>query len=521
MRKVGIIILSFVILILPSIHLSIGVNNNTVTPIKHIIIIIQENHSFDNLFGTYPFGYPPIVNNITLSVMEPVGLYDNYTQLLNSKNRVLTYISVPNIPWLPILGYSHPYYANANSTVDPNEGWTTYHGDYWFDTPNGFVLYSGPQSLAYFSYQQLSPLWDYAEEYVLADNYFAPVMGLTEPNRIAYLTGFPPPFYSDDASSVIPVNESIFYQLSSYNISWMYYVYDYQGGVPWPLNAFTGISEYRSHFAGLSQFYYDLKSGNLPEVSWVMFLGGGSDMYDMHPPANLLYGEEKLVEVINAVMESKYWSSTVIFITFDEGGGYYDQVIPPAINHYGLGQRIPLLIISPYAKEAYINNYTLSGYTLLGFIDYNFHLPYITSLAEMGVDGLLQSFNFSMKPRPPIILTPENWTYPIPLQYPIHYGFIAIVPQYRGYAQVYNMPEMSFLLPLIIISFALLLASFKKKVLLLPSFIIFLLTLGISGYVYETNNIYQYVSEYYLASSLVGFLITSLILAKRRYSLSR
>ncbi|TRM73361.1 acid phosphatase, partial [Sulfolobus sp. A20-N-F8] len=247
----------------------------------------------------------------------------------------------------------------------------------------------------------------------------------------------------------------------------------------------------------------------------------GSDMYDMHPPANLLYGEEKLVEVINAVMESKYWSSTVIFITFDEGGGYYDQVIPPAINHYGLGQRIPLLIISPYAKEAYINNYTLSGYTLLGFIDYNFHLPYITSLAEMGVDGLLQSFNFSMKPRPPIILTPENWTYPIPLQYPIHYGFIAIVPQYRGYAQVYNMPEMSFLLPLIIISFALLLASFKKKVLLLPSFIIFLLTLGISGYVYETNNIYQYVSEYYLASSLVGFLITSLILAKRRYSLSR
>ena len=72
----------------------------------------MENHSFDNLFGVYPFGYPPIINNITLSVMEPYGLYTNYTQLLKAKNGVLYYISVPDIPWLPI-SYSHPYYANA------------------------------------------------------------------------------------------------------------------------------------------------------------------------------------------------------------------------------------------------------------------------------------------------------------------------------------------------------------------------------------------------------------------------
>lgn len=490
--------------------------STTATPIKHIIIIIQENHSFDNLFGTYPFGYPPIINNITLSLMEPEGLYDNYSQLLGSKNGVLSYISVPNVPWLPILGYSHPYYVNSVIVEDPNEGWVPYHGDYWFGKPIGFVYYSGPQSMAYFSYEQLSPLWDYAEEYGLADNYFAPVLGLTEPNRIAYLTGFPPPFYSDEASDAIPVNESIFYQLTQYNISWKYYVYDYQGGIPWPLNAFIGISQYKSHFANLSSFFSDIRDDKLPSVSWVMFIGCSNDYYDMHPPNNITSGELMLTKVINAVMESQYWNSSVIFITFDEGGGFYDQVVPPAINHYGLGQRIPLLIISPYAKEGYINNYTLSGYTLLGFIDYDFNLPYITPLASEGVKGLLESFNFSMKPRPPIILTPSNWTYPIPLQYPIHYGYIASVPAYKGYAEVYKMPELNLLLPLLLISFVVFIASFKIRRLLPYSVVLFFLTLVISGYIYEVNNIYQFITEDYLYTSLVGLIASGLIYARAR-----
>jgi len=506
--KIGLIGLVITVLFLLSIPLHSY--SDTQTPIKHVIIIIDENHSFDNLFGTYPFGYPPIVNNITLSVMEPEGLYTNYTQL---KKGTLNYISVPNIPWLPELGNSHPYYADAYSTVDPYEGWSSYHGDYWFDTDDGFVYYSGPQSMAYFSYEQEAPLWDYAEEYVLADNYFAPVMGLTEPNRVAYLTGYPPNFYTDDASGVCSLNSSIFYQLSYYNVSWGYYTYGYSGGIPWPLNAFNGISEYKNHFYGISNFYEDLK-GNLPSVSWVMFIGCSNDEYDMHPPYNILKGEKELVNVINAVMQSKYWNSTAIFITFDEGGGYYDQIIPHSINHYGLGQRIPLIIISPYAKEGWINNYTMSGYSILGFIDYNFHLPYITNWSEIGVHGILQSFNFNTNPRQPIILEPNNWTYPIALQYPIHYGYIATVPNYKGYAQVYPVPEMTFLLPLDIVAFTILFISFKKKTLLKPAFLLFIISLGISGYIYEANNIYQFVSEYYFTASFIGFLIGGVMLAR-------
>uniref|UniRef100_A0A2U9IPI9 Acid phosphatase n=1 Tax=Acidianus sulfidivorans JP7 TaxID=619593 RepID=A0A2U9IPI9_9CREN len=496
---------------------SLSQYSSTATPIKHVVIIIEENHSFDNLFGTYPFGWPPIINNITLSVMEPEGLYNNYSQLEDSKNGVLNYITVPNVPWFSLFGSSHPYYADAWDTADPYEGWTSYHGDYWFDTEDGFVYYSGPQSMAYFSYQQAGLLWDYAEEYVLADNYFSPVLGLTEPNRIAYMIGQPPNFYTDDVCNAIPLNESIMYQLQQYNVSWGYFAYGYNGEIPWPMYAFIGINNYKNDFHSLTTFYEDLEDGNLPTVSWVMFISGYDDKYDMHPPYNITSGAVEITKIINAIMRSPYWNSTVIFITFDEGGGYYDQITPPSINHYGLGQRIPLLIISPYAKEAWINNYTLSGYTLLGFIDYNWHLPYLTKIVEESdVQGLLQSFNFSAKPRPPLILEPNNWTYPIPLQYPVHYGYIALVNPHKGYSQVYSAPELSLLLPIEVIAFGLTFLSFKFKKLLLPGLLLMIVTLGISGFLDYSNNIYSFVTEYYMYSSLIGFLISG-ILALKRY----
>ncbi|MDT7876615.1 MAG: alkaline phosphatase family protein [Sulfolobaceae archaeon] len=508
------LIITFFLIIffhLPTFHTS----TTTATPIKHVIIIIEENHSFDNMFGTYPFGWPPIINNITLSVMWPYGLYENYTQLESSKNGELYWISVPNVPWLPFLGSSHPYYANAWDTVDPGEGWCLYHGDYWFGTYDGFVYYSGPQSMAYFSYQQVGILWDYAEEYVLADNYYSPVLGLTEPNRVAYMTGFPPNFNSDDACNVIPFNETIMYQLSENNISWGYFVYDYSGGIPWPMGAFIGIQNYMNHFHGLKAFQEDLQNNSLPAVSWVMLINGYDDKYDMHPPYNVTAGAVEISQIVNEVMRSPEWNSTVIFITFDEGGGYFDQVVPPAINNYGLGQRIPLLIISPYAKEAWIDNYTLSGYTLLGFIDYNWHLPWLTKYVENSdVQGLLYAFNFS-RVRPPIILCPNNWTYPIPLQYPVHYGYIAVVHPLPSYASVYPEPAIQILLPLDLVGFILLFTSFKKRNLTLYALLSLLISLGISSYVNSTNSIYCFVTDYFVYSSLIGFLISSMLALKR------
>jgi len=504
--------LLILIILIPLLLMNNTFHANTSMTIKHVIIIIEENHSFDNLFGTYPFGYPPIINNITLSVMWPDGLYDNYIQLENTKNGVLDWISVPTIPWLP-LSYSHSYYANAYDTVDPSEGWTVYHGDYWLGKPIGFVFYSGTQSMAYFSYQQAGILWDYAEEYTLADAYFSPVLGLTEPNRVAYLTGFPPDFFSDEAYNVVPFNETIMYQLEKGNISWGYFVYNING-IPWPLTAFTGIN--MTYIYDLSVFFKDLDNGSLPAVSWVMFLGGNSDKYDMHPPYNVTASEMELVKVINAVMESKSWNSSVIFITFDEGGGYYDHIAPPAINYYGLGQRVPLFIISPYAKEGYVDNYTISGYTLLAFIDYNWHLPWLTKYVENSdLQGLLQAFNFSSKPRSPIILSPSNWTYPIPLQNPIHYGYIAVVTNdYKSYTTVYPAPSLQYLLPLEIVGIILIIV--RKKLLTPIGLIVLLIVLGISTYYYTFYNLYSFIAEFYLYSSLIGVIGGTALLVRGR-----
>ena len=480
--------------------------------IKHVVVIIEENQAFDTIFGTYPYGYTPIVNNITDSVMKPEGLYKNVSQLENSGG-VLHNISVPKVPWLPVLGDASPYYANGNSTIDPYEGWSSYHGDYWFDTEDGFYYYSGPQSLAYFSYEQVGILWDYAEEYSISDNYFAPVMGFTEPNRIAYLLGEPANIYSDSADNVAPFNQTIMAQLQDNNISWGYYAYDLEHGqVPWPVDEFSGSYSHLSHFGNLTEFRNELNGTGMPDVSWVMFLGGSNDRYDMHPPYNIMQGSEKLASVIDSIESSKYWNSTAVFITFDEGGGYYDQITPPSIDHFGLGQRIPLIVISPYAREAFIGNQTVSGYSLLGFIDQDFNLPYLTAtVRESNSAGILQMFNLTRNPRGPIMIDPGNWTYPMKLQYPVDHGYFAVVHDHTGYASVYPAPEMNYLLPLEIIAFALVAISFRFRKLVYLPLPIFISTLGISAYINNYHNIYSFIAEYYLFSSLIGLLVAIVI----------
>lgn len=141
---------------------------STATPIKHVVIIILVNHSFDNIFGKYPYGDPPIYNNITESLMIPVGL-NTSVKLPNGKG-----------------GYDSPYYADSVILPDPTEGYKPYHIDWNFGLMNEFVIGSGRQPLAYLSYQQVPLLWDYGEEYVLADNYFSPVLE----GVILYFTSF-------------------------------------------------------------------------------------------------------------------------------------------------------------------------------------------------------------------------------------------------------------------------------------------------------------------------------------------
>jgi len=163
---------------------------STATLIRHVVIIILENHSFDNIYGTYPFGVPPIINNITLSLARPLGL-----------NLSITISGVK------------PYYANSVILIDPWEGYMNYHIDWDRGAMDDFVKGSGRQSMVYLSYEQVPLLWDYAEEYVLAENFFSPDLATTTPNRISYLVGYPVPAFGSGSGCIVTFNETILYQL--------------------------------------------------------------------------------------------------------------------------------------------------------------------------------------------------------------------------------------------------------------------------------------------------------------------
>jgi len=214
-------------------------------------------------------------------------------------------------------------------------------------------------------------------------------------------------------------------QLDDAGVSWGYYDYLDAYVRPsnvYPLNYTSNPPSQALSTRSISDLVQELASGSrLPSVSFVNSLGV-PDLTE-HPPFNPTTGELWTVSIVNRVMESSYWPTTTIFITWDEGGGFYDHVVPPrefTVNHsftnelVGLGQRVPLLVISPYSRENFVSDSLLSHLSLLHFVEYNWNLPPLNGLVAQS-SLPLDFFNFSQAPRTPVILIPPI-IYPIPLQ---------------------------------------------------------------------------------------------------------
>jgi phospholipase C len=164
--------------------------------------------------------------------------------------------------------------------------------------------------------------------------------------------------------------------------------------------------------------FRDARAGTIPAVSWVIPSGDSSE----HPPASILAGQEHVTNVINAIMSGPDWSSTAIFLTWDDWGGFYDHVQPPTVDGQGYGLRVPGIVISPYAKRGYIDHQTLSFDAYLKFIEDDFlggqrldprtdgrpdPRPGVrenqTILGDLRTD-----FDFNQAPRSPLILDPAK-----------------------------------------------------------------------------------------------------------------
>jgi phospholipase C len=170
----------------------------------------------------------------------------------------------------------------------------------------------------------------------------------------------------------------------------------------------------------VNNFYTQAQKGTLPAVSWVV----PSSAVSEHPPAKVSVGQTYVTSLVNAVMKSPDWDSTAIFLTWDDWGGFYDHVVPPKVDELGYGLRVPGIVISPYAKQGYVDNQTLSFDAYAKFIEDDFLNsqrldpatdgrpdPRTTVRENVKILGdLTNDFDFNQKPRPPVLLPEQPQT---------------------------------------------------------------------------------------------------------------
>ncbi len=346
------------------------------TPIQHIIVLFQENHPFDNYFGTYPGA-----NGLNESIALPTTKGSNVTV----SPFHLTTSNLTNL---------------RNSQFDAHEAYDNGKMDSFVYAVNTC------DTMGHYDSRDIPYYWDYASKFVLMDNFFSSMMGPSLPNHL-YLIAGQSGNLTDDSFPASSLNfPTIMDELDSHSLSWKYYsgtpgtfttptVYD-------PLPAFESFKTNASmmqHLAPHDAFLTDLKNGSLSNVTWVMPKAGQTE----EAPENITVGELSIVSEINAVMQSPYWNSTAIFVTWDDWGGFYDHVAPLQVDSLGLGFRVPCLVISPYAKEGFVDHTQGEFSSILKFIETDYSLPPLTA-RDAATSNMLEAFNFSQTPRASLVL---------------------------------------------------------------------------------------------------------------------
>lgn len=384
-------------------------------PIEHVIVIVKENHTFDNYFGSFP------------------GAEGNSTCSLKDG----TTFPCPQAPDSTPRDLCHQHdCALTDWAGGQMNGWEDVSGS----SDNG-------DHLAWAQYHEadIPNYWHYAETYTLADHFFAGMLGPSFPGHTFVLAaqagwalGNPPtdvthPYWGCDEYSFDTVDvlhqgtcqvDSVFpcFQIPSVpdvlppGVTWKFYGTNFYV-LPDVWSMFDAIDSIRNG-PGWSNvvkadpnFKDDLANGTFPNVAWLV----DQDLNDEHPNiGGVCRGENWTVDYINAVMESDIWDKTVILFTMDDFGGWYDHVPPPrqygcdGTSPYGLGFRLPLIVISPYAKPGFIFKEVSEQASIPRFIEKVFGAPALSSIDPAAQDGqandLMNAFDFTQTPVPPLVL---------------------------------------------------------------------------------------------------------------------
>jgi phospholipase C len=426
--------------------------------IQHVVVIMQENRSFDSYFGTYPGA-----SGIPAGVCVPDPLHG---------------------------GCVAAFHDPDNQNYGGPHGHEAFTGDLDGGKMDGFVgeaekglkcsstepgcspcteqASSGQcvDSMGYHDAREIPNYWTYAQNFVLQDDLFEPNSSWSWPEHLFMVSAWsakcsnwsePLSCESEVEGPPNPDVEPKFYEEHSLpwtdvtyllhqhkpEVSWRYYIFE--GGEPdcesdeavkceevkqgpetlgiWnPLVDFEDVKEdgQLSDVQSLTNFYtavHETSECGLPNVSWIT----PNDVVSEHPPSLISKGQAYVTTLINSIMRSPCWDSTAIFLSWDDWGGFYDNVVPPVIDGEGYGFRVPGLVISPYAKAGYIDHQQLSHDAYLKFIEDDFlegqrlnpktdgrpdSRPDVREEAP-GLGNLAEDFDFNQSPIPPLILPPE------------------------------------------------------------------------------------------------------------------
>ena len=358
--------------------------------IQHTVFIINENHTFDNFFGTFPGADSATIGQLSTG------------------------------QWMPLSPMPDRYHATLCNNWDCSlEAIDSGKMD-------KFDLTSGGAWAAYtrLTGQDIPNYWAYASRFALADHYFTSVHGPSLPNHFFAIAAQSGGAIDDGANpgpgvdcvgaswgTVTVIDEygnrspqapcfdfkTMPDALEEAGITWRYYAE--AGGFLSIIGHIRNSDLWEKDVMPPAQFLADAKAGHLPAVSWLLPPFAESE----HPPESVCKGENWSVNALNAVMQGPDWNSTVVFVTWDDFGGLYDHLAPPQVDQFGLGPRVPLLIISPYAKRGYVSHTVYDHTSVLKFIETRYGLQALTA-RDAAASDILDSFDFEQAPQPPLLL---------------------------------------------------------------------------------------------------------------------
>jgi phospholipase C len=382
-------------------------------PIKRVIYLMLENRSFNNVFGRFP-GVRSTTTGVEDGVEKPL-------------------IRCPE--WLPG-DIPHDQAAHrlcVNGGAMDGFGTGIYGSDYGYSV---------------FEEDQIPNYWHWAREYAISENFFASAAGPSYPNHFFFIAGTsggaidnpenirPRPYNGGTFKSwgCDAFGENLFVlvrdhrgnltkhgtcfdfptvgeQLTKAGLDWAYYsAVPGQPGYFW--NAYNGIGNvfhtdlWHEHVRPVERILDDIDADALPAVTWITPRFQLSD----HPPFSSGHAHNWVTSIVNRVMRSEMWEHTTIFLTWDEWGGFYDPVVPPQVDHVGLGIRVPMLTISPYVRRGLIDDELGEFSSPLRFISDNWGLEPLTERIR-STHNFEHVFNFAKEPRAPELGTEQAPTF--------------------------------------------------------------------------------------------------------------